>query len=118
WTTLGQLVGLSEILGGDDEVAAHDVFGLGVGSVGDDPLFADDDLAAVLERLTALQLPLLADAANPTHPLLRAGLKLGGGMSRLVLYAAPKQEQVICHGLLLVLTDSSAGCSYNGRPCR
>jgi len=109
---LRDLVRLREILGRDDEVPADDVLGLGERAVGHHPLLAGDDLAAVLQRLAALELPLLPDAADPPQPLLHAGLELCGRAPGFVLHAAPKQ--VVRHDVLLVEADSSAGCPYNG----
>src|SRR5882724_1867753 len=71
-----QLHRLVQVLGADQEVAADQVLGLGIGPVGHHLLAALDHLAFRLERFAGLEVAGLAQLLDPSAPLLELLLHL------------------------------------------
>src|SRR5438874_1366793 len=107
---LRELHGFSEVLRFHQGVAADDVLGLGVWSVGDGPLLSLDELARPLERVTGvLDMALVLELLHPGQPRLRALLHLLRRSHRGTtgLVGAAVQVDELAHD------DSSWGCASN-----
>src|SRR6266513_334753 len=112
---LRELHGFSEVLRLDQGVAADDVLGLGVWSVGDGSLLSLDELARPLERVTGvLDMALVGQLLHPGHPGLHALLHLLRRSHRgtTVLVGAAVQVDELAHD------DSSWGFSHSGSVVR
>src|SRR3984957_1516528 len=94
-TVLRKFSGVSQVSGLDDDVAAHHVRGLGKGAVGDDLLFAGDNLTRMLQRMAGvLNVSLGSEVLEPGDPFFHRLLHLLGGVVSL---AATKQISEFAH---------------------